>query len=281
MEWLEHDEAPRDALPKWASAGGDVLDGKPYRVTVRPEGLVLRRSRGVSAVRWEELLVPIRLENPRRLLVAAARRPPRPPWFELGGRDVAKIEQAVQSRLDSLDSRGYRQRRRQRAVRTPNEILTAVLSNQPLPGAVEVPIATPSFVWSAVIGGTVGGVTLAFYGMVAGPTGMLVLGGLGALGGAGLVSGVECLQKRRAGRVLVLTPDGFVGGLDGRSVRAIPWNRVGRFVDGVDGAGRRALEVFDHERRRLARVDARWFGAPLGVIVAVAEAYRRRASEGA
>ncbi|HJL15685.1 MAG TPA: hypothetical protein RMH99_08520 [Sandaracinaceae bacterium LLY-WYZ-13_1] len=278
MDWLEHDEVPERDLPTWARAEGETFDGKPYRVVARPEGLVLRQGRTASAVPWRDVLVPIRLDDPRRLLVAAARRPPRTPWFELGGADVAAIERAVRMRLEALAHRGYRDKRPRRAI-PPDEVLTEVLAKRPLPGAVEIPAATASVLRSALIGAAVGGVTLGFYGLVFGPVGLVTGGGVGAFGGAGLMGGLEQLRKRGAGRVLVLTPDAFVGGLDGESVRAVPWFRVGRFVDGVDDAGQSALEVYGHDHQLLARTAARWFGAPLDVIVAVAEAYRRRALE--
>jgi len=154
-----------------------------------------------------------------------------------------------------------------------------VLERRPLPGAVEIPIATPSVTRSAAMGATVGGGTLGLYGLVVGPLGMLVAGVAGALGGAAVMASVEHLRKRTAGRVLVLTPDAFVAGLDGRSVRAVSWARVGRFAEGIDGAGTDALEVYSPEGGLEARVAAHFFGAPLDVIVAVAEAYRRRLIE--
>ncbi|MCZ7686679.1 MAG: hypothetical protein M5U28_51190 [Sandaracinaceae bacterium] len=279
MEWLQHDEVALEQLPEWARAPGEVLDGRPYAVVAHAEGLVLTRARRASAVRWEDVLVPIRLDEPRRLLVAAARRPPRPPWFELGGHDVARIERAVRARLDAIDHRGYRERRRGRDVVGPDEVLTRVLERRALPGAVEIPAATASVARSALTGAAVGGATLGLYGLVFGPAGMILGGATGALGGATLMGGIEALRKRATGRVLVLTPDAFVGGLDGQSVRAVPWFRVGRFVEGVDDLGGPALEVFAPDSRLIARVAARFFGQPLDVIVAVAEAYRRRATD--
>jgi hypothetical protein len=280
VEWLTHDDvAFPEEMPAWASSPGRVLDGKPYGVMVQPEGLVLTRGRKASALRWEDILVPIRLDDPRRLLIACARKPPRPPWFELGGRDVAEIERAVRTRLDAIDHRGYRERRRRRDVVPPDEVLTEVLAKRALMGAVEIPAATPSATRSALIGATVGGATLGFSGLLFGPLGLLAAGGIGAVGGATLMGGVELLRKKTVGRVLVLTPDAFVGGLDGQSVRAVAWQRVGRFADGVDDTGASALEVYGHEHQLLARAAAHYFGAPLDVIVAVAEAYRRRATE--
>lgn len=278
MDWLEHDEVERSALPAWARADAPARDGHPYEIRIFGEGLRLSRGRRHSAVRWDEVLVPVRLDDPRRLLVAAARRPPRAPWFELGGLDVADIERAVRGRLEAIDHRGYRQRRRTVEPVPIDEVLTAVLAREPLPGAVEIPPAMPGVLRSGAIGATVGGGTLGFYGMLFGPTGMLAAAGVGVIGGGLLMGGIELGRKRMAKRVLVLTPDGFVGGFDGENVRAIPWDRIGRFAAGVDPQGVDALEVLDADERPVARVTARYFGMPLDVIVAVAEAYRRRAS---
>lgn len=280
MEWLAHDEVAPETLPDWARGSGEVLDGRPFEVSVRAEGLVLAYGQLVTALRWDEVLVPIRLDDPRRLLIAAARRPPRPPWLELGGRDVAAIERVLRARLDAIDHRSYRERRRTRDVVPPDEVLTQVLERRPLPGAVEIPAATPSVIRSALTGAGIGGGMLGLYGLALGtPLGLLAAGTVGALGGAGLLGGVELLRRRGAGRVLVLTPDAFVGGLDGTSVRAVPWFRVGRFAEGVDDTGEAALEVFGPAGELVARVASRFFGRPLDVIVAVAEAYRRRASD--
>lgn len=279
MEWLAYDEVPLDALPDWARGQGEVLDGGPYDVRVRPEGLVLEApGRGVgTALRWDEVLVPIRLDDPRRLLIAAARKPPRPPWLELGGSDVAKIERVLRARLEAVDHRSYREHRRARVAMPPDEVLTQVLARRPLPGAVEIPAATPGVLRSVLTGAGVGGL-LGSSGLIYGPLGFVTATAMGALSGAGLFGGVELLRQREAGRVLVLTPDAFVGGLDGQSVRAVPRFRVGRFAEGVGEGGEPALEVFGADGELLARVAARYFGRPLDVIVAVAEAYRRRAS---
>lgn len=279
MDWLAYDEVELAALPPWAREGADLNDGKPYEVRICQEGLVLIEGRVASTIRWEDILVPIRLESPRRLLISCARRPPRTPWFELGGDDVAKIEGAVRARLEAIEHRGYRDQRRRLDPMPADEILRRVLARAPLPGAVEIPAATPSIVKSAAIGATVGGATLAFYGLLFGPAGMLVAGSIGALGGGAVMGGIEHLRKRAAGRVLVLTPDAFVAGLDGEHVRAVAWSAVERFSEGVDMAGTDALEVFGTDRELISRVAAHFFGAPLDVIVAVAEAYRKRAIE--
>ncbi len=281
VEWLAHDEVEPAALPDWAQRDAAAMDGRPFKVRVFAEGVVLRRGRKASAVRWEEILVPIALTDPGRLLLAAPRRPPRPPWFELAGADVDEIQKVVRTRLDAIEHRGYRDRRRRRDPLPPDEVLTQVLARRELPGAVEIPAATPSVMRSSLIGAAVGAAALGLYGLAFGPVGLLVAGGVGALGGGGVVGGVELLRKKTTGRVLVLTPDAFVGGLDGQSVRAVDWSRVSRFTEGFTDHGAPALEVFGVDSTRLARTEARFFGASLDVIVAVAEAYRRRATEGA
>ncbi len=279
MEWLSHDEVDRGELPAWAQQKGESLDGRPYQVVVHAEGMVLLRGRTASVLRWEDILVPIRLDEPRRLLVATARRAPRPPWFELGGIDVARVERIVRERLDAVDHGGYRERKRRSDPMPPDVVLTKVLERAPLPGAVEIPAATPSAWRRAALGASIGGAVLGGYGLILGPAGAAAGAGLGASLGAALMAGIETLRKHTALRVLVLTPDAFVGGLDGQSVRAVPWFRVGRFAEGVDESGESALEVFGAQNELIERVAARYFGKPLDVIVAVAEAYRRRASE--
>src|SRR5512143_1103842 len=127
MEWIEHDEVPRSALPEWAKAEGRTLNGAPYRVRALPEGLVLERGKRASALRWVDILVPIRIDDPRRLLLAVARRPPRPPWFELQGADVAAIERATRVGLEALAQGGYRAQKPTRPSLRPDQVLTEVL----------------------------------------------------------------------------------------------------------------------------------------------------------
>lgn len=278
MQWLEHDEVSPSALPAWARTDAAPLDAHPYRMWALAEGLVLERGGLSSALPWSELLVPVRLEEPRRLLVAAARRPPRPPWFELGG-DVTRLEEVVRARLEAMHAGGYRAARPKRAAFPPDEILTHVLAHHPVPGAVEIPAAGRSVARSALVGACFGGGFLGLYGLAFGLPGLVMGGAIGMLTGAASIGGIEHVRNRSTGRVLVLTPDAFVGGLDGRSVQAVSWSRVGGFREGVDELGESALEVFGRSGELVARAAARYFGKPLDVIVAVAEAYRRRALE--
>ncbi|MBX3274815.1 MAG: hypothetical protein KF729_31415 [Sandaracinaceae bacterium] len=277
MDWLAHDEVELDTLPAWAAAAADVRRLRGLEVRLAPEGLVLVRSRRASAMRWEDVLVLARPEH-ARLLVAAARKPPRPPWFEIADRDVDALATAMRARLEAVDQGGYRQPRARPATMSDEQVLAAVLSRAPLPGAVEIAAPAPGVFTSAAVGGAVGAIALSFYGVILGPVGLGVAAGVGALGGGLLVGGLQHRRKRKAGRVLVLTPDGFVGGLDGQAVRAVGWRAVGRFVEGYDPFGVPALVVLDREGGVLARVPERYFAMPLSVIVAVAEAYRVRAS---
>lgn len=275
MDWLAHDEIELEALPAWARAAALVRRARAVEVRCGQEGLVLLRGGRASAVRWEDVLVLVRPER-SRLFVAAARRPPRVPWFELAGPELDAIEEVLRTRLEANEQRGYRQPRAARPAMEPEQVLAAVLAREPVPGAVEIAAPSPGVLRSGAIGAAVGGGTLGFYGLLFGPVGLAVAAGIGAVSGGLLMGGIEHRRKRLAGRVLVLTPDAFVGGLDGARVRVVPWRAVGRFVAGRDPLGSPALEVHDPDGVVLARCPARYFGVPLHVIVAIAEAYRRR-----
>ncbi|MFK7990527.1 MAG: hypothetical protein AB8I08_31185 [Sandaracinaceae bacterium] len=277
MEWLKHDDVPASELPEWAT-GGETLDGDPYRVRLLSEGIVLERGRKASALRWADILVPIHLDGSARFLLAAARHPPQPPWFDIGGADRDRIEAAVRGRLAALDERGYRGRRPARPTVAPEEILHAVLSYEAVAGAVEIPAKSGNVWRTAGVGGVLGSLTIGYYAMlIGGPVTGLVGGLVGLVGGAGITGSMEAARKSRIGRVLVLTPDGFVAGLDGGDTRAVPWSRVGQFREGMSLDGAPALEVLSPDGEVVARAAARFFGAPLSVIVPVAEAYRERA----
>lgn len=290
MDWVEHDGVSLEALPEWARAPapGGSFDAAPYRVTIQPEGLVLRRRRRASALRWFDVLALIRVDDDRapRLLLAAARRPPCQPWFDLSGVDLAAIEQAVRVGLETHAQRGYRASPRVRPALQPEQVLAAVLAHHLLPGGVEIrgPLrrALEGTVWASIGGAGVSGyggmVATMMFAPVLGPlVGIALGGGIGAAVGAGL-AGLHFLRRRRKARVLVLTPDCFVGGLDGGGVRAIAWPSVARFVEGCSDLGKPVLEVYDVDDKLASRTDARYFGETLHVIVAVAEAYRRRAT---
>ncbi|MGE0784762.1 MAG: hypothetical protein AB7S26_03665 [Sandaracinaceae bacterium] len=278
MKWLEHDEVRPAELPDWAKAAAESLEATPFRARLYPEGIVLTRGRRASAVPWADVLVPIRIDGGARLLLAVARRPPAAPWFSMTGPGVDAIDRAVRTWLDATKHVGYRARTQPRAPLPPDEVLSYVLAHRPLPGAVEIPAAAPSVWGGSLIGASVGAFALGLYGLAFGLPGLLVGGAAGALGGGGLVGGIELVRGRNVGRVLVLTPDAFVAAFSEDRPRAVPWAEVGRFAAGETERGEPAIEVFGPSGELLARSAAMHFGAPLEVMVAVAEAYRKRAT---
>lgn len=272
MEWLEHDCVSVSRLPKWAQEAEPALDGRPYRLAIEPAGLVLLRGRRASALPWEEVLVVVTLSDPERVLIAAPRRPPRPPWFEVEGPDVEVITERVRARVVGARLPGYR-----RAPRTTrmdvDDVLAAVLARRPIPGAVEIPAASEAGGWVSTVGISVA--TSAAYGSLLGVRGLLVGMSIGVLASAAVLA----VRWKPAWRVLVLTPDAYIAGLDGGQVRAVPWARVGAFRVGSREGGP-SLEVVGRHGELVATVPARRFGAPLEVIAKVAEAYRERAHQG-
>jgi|GEM_PF-6722931 len=288
MEWIEHDEVRLGTLSEWTREPGVVIEAPPYRVAMKSEGLVLLRGRRASAVRWSEILAPIRVgeAGAQRLLIAAARRPPREPWFDVGGAELDAIERDVRHGVASQELGSYRAAQRTRAMLTPEQVLEAVVAHRPLIGAVEIRTPVKRAVTNVVWCGVGGGGIFGYAGVIAAPmvgvaAPLLLVGAVGVLGvavGAGVASGYHYLARRRGERVLVLTPDCFVGGLDGRSIEAIAWSRVARFAEGRDPFGAPALESYTVEGVCASRTLAAYFGEPLHVIIAIAEAYRRRAS---
>jgi hypothetical protein len=77
-------------------------------------------------------------------------------------------------------------------------------------------------------------------------------------------------------RVLVLAPDGCVCGLP-EGVRTFAWPEIASFdVASPPGTGGGRLAIRGADGRLLGELDGSWFGAPLPLIRAVAEAYRTR-----
>ena len=274
MRWLEHDEVTRDALPDWARAdGGRRFDAGRGALTICPDGLVLEARRRASAVPWEDVLTTVRVGSPPRLLVAVPRRPPRPPWFEIAAPTPDAVEGAIAHGLAARV--GYRSSGKEREALSPDEVLTRVLAHDPVPGAVEIPRPRRAPLFSLLAGTS----AAAAAALVAIPYGVLAVAGAAVLGCAG-TSVVALYESGRLGnrpRVLVLTPDAFVAGLDGGPVRAVPWRQIAKFRAGRLTGGAHALEVVRADGRVVARVHAGFFGEPLDVIVPIAEAYGRRA----
>lgn len=79
MDWVEYDETSVKVLPQWARESAATFDAAPYSVSIVPEGVVLRRGSRASALRWVDVLAPIRLDDAMapRLLLAWCREDPR------------------------------------------------------------------------------------------------------------------------------------------------------------------------------------------------------------
>ena len=271
MDWIEHDGVAEADLPEWARAAGEPLDGGAVRLL--GAGVVFEEGGRFSAVPWEAILTTATTDD--ALLVCVPRRPPAPPWFAVGGAAGPAIEAARARR--ALARRGYRREPgRARPTLSPEETLRRVLANADIPGAVEVPIGIPRpRPWSHVLGGSVVGVLFGVQFLSSG----LAVAGAVALGAATAVIGGfhwgAVRSYRRRPRVLVMTPDAFVAGLDGRTVRALPWEGIGEIRIGAIGDAP-AIEVIDPEGRPIARVEGRFFGVDPSVVVGIARAYGDR-----
>ena len=239
MEWLEHDGlSSREALPEWArseNAGEASYDGNPFVATFATERdrVETRRRRA-----QRDRVVGDLDGDPARGSRAVAHRGSAqaaegPPWFELTGLDIGTIETRVRDAVDSAGL-GYRNMRRPARPRPLDSILSRVLERDPVPGAVEIPMPRRfpvlGDVGAGVVVGSVMGLALL---NPLGWTAALIASAAFAVVGAG-VGAVHARRdlEKPARRVLVLLPEGFVGGLDGGDVRAVAWSRVLRFAAG-------------------------------------------------
>lgn len=267
-----HDRVSLGRLPSWAADGGESLGDEVF---LHREGIVVREGRRWSAVPWDSILTVVEVRD--RALLCAPRRPPRAPWFELGSTSSARVVQAHNERRVARST--YRNTSTAERAVDLQRLLVRVLAREPIAGAIEVPVGRPPPSWMApVVTSAVVGCTTLIGGA------LLTVPLLGVLGGAIAAvtsgAGVRAFAvrgHRRRPRVLVLTPDAFVGGLDGGAVRAIGWNEIEGFRSARDAEGE-SLEVVDRTERVVARVAARYFGVDVDVVVAVAIAYARAVS---
>lgn len=257
--------------------------------------------REVSA-RWEQVfgvaLVPE--VDPRRAFVLVPRRPPEAPWIEIVPKDLPDelraegLEGLARRVRERMSQRGYRSGGPTRPLLEPAALMQRVLAREEVPGALEVPVGPgPGGWWRRFLdvfaGGSAGGLAGLYAGAFTGsPLVALAVAAAGATVGAGvpiaLSSSFESLRaRRRRPRVLVLAPDGCVVGLpSGPEVFA--WPNVARFSaeehppPGRASPLRPCLAVHLSDGRVAGTIDAAWFAEPLALIVAVAEAYRGRAS---
>ena len=298
--WIEADVVgiAAEALPEWARAAVPAERG----VVLARDGIVLRDRRGrVSAATWgrvfgvvQHAMEPLREQ---RVLVLVPREPPAPPWLELSVYDLPSAIDGLPALADAIRQRlaqggSYRGREPGAPRLTAAELLERARTRAAIPGAVQVPVASQRhgvldtrLGQVAVFGGSAGAMS-AYFAAAAGAAGPLMLGiGVAGAAAAGLLTELGGWYARRERartplRVLLLAPDGCVCGF-AEGVAALSWPEVAEFREEPGTSGAPALAVRDHDGRLRGTIDAFWFGEPLDLIVAVAEAYRKRAAAGA
>lgn len=308
--WIDWDECELESLPDWAQG---LAAAKGAHLT--SQGLVHSTGKRASVAHWRDVLGVVLVEDEAWVLVP--REPPKPPWIpvaaeDVGDADVDAFARAVRGRAAQG---GYRDARPIGSRLSKSELLRRILRREPLPGALEVPPSTVvlsgRWIDLARAGSVAAGVGLGMAATVAAaaalgpavePVLILTAGlsagtSLGAIGANALGKAAARRQLRKdAPRVLVLAPDGCVVGFS-RGVTAYAWPEVGEFsVRPSLEPPPKADRVFFFEREReptedlvltdpegevLGRIGAGWFGAPMPLIVAVAEAYRKRATTAA
>jgi len=284
VDWLSVDGG---AIPSWAEGKRGLVLGE--------EGLAHVSGREATVARWNEVLGVVEAPERDRLWVLVPRRPPEPPWIEVSDRELPEGLGSVTETVRAIETRlarsGYRQTSRaSRPLLPKEELWKRVVSREAIPGALEVPPRNP--VATRVPG--LNGITfllLAFF-MYGGPMlGMPLVRG----DGFGLlllmlpmwVLGIvvihfqrkwmkaRAIAKAPRKRVLVLAPDACVVGFT-TGPRALDWDEVGGFRTELRMDGEEYLVVDGVDGRPLGAIDARWFGAPVDLIVRVASRYRER-----
>lgn len=216
--------------------------------------------------------------------VLCERDAPLPPWVSATAtseEELAQLTSVVESVRARAQERGYRQSKHQPMPRA--ELEAKILRGEHVPGALEVPIGPgPGRLSRVVQRVTVVGVGAAIIG-IAGGVAAGALTALGALGVGVAVPHIRRRQNKRGRRVLVLTPHGCVVGLpSGPSAfgydEIAPFEMVRRntLAMSVTDSRRASLKITRADGKTIGVLDGRWFGAPLPLIVAVAEAYRIR-----
>jgi hypothetical protein len=268
--------------PVKAPAGGLALT---------PEGIIAKEGFRRLDVQWDQVfgvaLMPI--EAPTKAFLLVPRKPPEPPWIEVSPadlpEDVSDLETLAVRIRARVQQSGYRDRGPQRPMLPPDQLMEKVLAREDVPGALEIPVgAGPGGWWrrgvDLLASGSAGGL-LGLYGGALTGSAMLavVIAGAGAAVGAALPMAFARNWRSLRGRskrprVLVLAPDGCVVGLP-TGPEAFAWSDIGGFQEALDGRVRR-LEVRRRDGSIAGSIDAAWFGAPLELITAVAQAYLDR-----
>lgn len=265
--------------------------GRDARVELTPEGIAAVQEGRRLVARWDQVfgvaLMPT--DAPTRAFVLVPREPPRPPWIEVSPQnlpedvpDLPTLEARVRARVEQS---GYRDRGLQRPMLPPDQLMQRVLAREDVPGALEIPVgAGPGGWWRRGIdllaAGSAGGLLGLYGGALTGSALLAVaVAGAGAAIGASLpvafARNWRSLSRRsRRPRVLVLAPDGCVVGLP-TGPEAFAWTEIGEFRASGAGGDLR-LEVRRRGGELAGSIDAAWFGAPIALITAVAQAYLSR-----
>lgn len=227
-----------------------------------------------------------------RAYILMPRRPPEPPWVPVTMRQLPEGIADLEALADRVRARvaqsGYRDGGPRRPLLPPDVLMERVLARHEVPGALEVPVGVgPGGIWRRGIdlmaAGSAGGLAGLYLGtMVASGPVIAVAVAAGALFGAATPVATSANWRsvrnpRSKPRVLVLAPDGCVVGLP-TGPTAYAWPDVDSFRESTSTQtnGRNCLEITTATGVVTGRIDAAWFGAPLPLIVAVAEAYRKR-----
>lgn len=255
-----------------------------------------------TGVRWSDGDVSVHATWPQVFGVAVAgdeayilmpRRPPEPPWVPVkrgqlpeGIADLEGLAERVRARIAQS---GYRDGGPRRPLLPPDVLMERVLARQEVPGVLEVPVGIgPGGMWrrgvDLMAAGSAGGMAGLYLGaMVATGPVLAVAVVAGALFGAATPIAMSTNWRsvrnpRSKPRVLALAPDGCVVGLpSGPTVYS--WPQVEAFCESTSPEpGHRSCLEITTGGVVAGRIDAAWFGAPLPLIVAVAEAYRKRHS---
>lgn len=267
------------------------VKGQPGGLDLSPEGIVTSDGFRRLEVRWDQVfgvaLMPT--NDPKKAFVLVPREPPESPWIEVAPKDLPEdvpdlptLARRIRTRIEQS---GYRDRGPQRPMLPPDQLMDRVLAREDVPGALEVPVgAGPGGWWrrgvDLLASGSAGGLLGLYGGALTGSAMLAVaIAGAGAAVGAALpmtfARNWRSLRSRsKRPRVLVLAPDGCVVGLP-TGPEAFAWQDLGGFHEAIDGRVRR-LEVRRRDGSIAGSIDAAWFGAPLELITAVAQAYLER-----
>jgi hypothetical protein len=285
----------------WLEVDQELGEPQGPEIVLSSVGLTVWEKKRKTHAPWDSVLGVAQVDSAVYVLVP--REPPRPPWIEISDERARKADTSLDAIASSIEARlasavGYRGRRHTRPLVSPEELQKRMVSRDPVPGTVEVPVGegpweerfVPRWVERAFLASASGG-TGGFGGLYAG----LLLGGIWgmngviacAIGGAtvGSIFAIAATQPKDGKarpRVLALAPDGCVAGLPS-GVRSFAWSELAPFrIEKRRLKVKGRMRTADHlvfqspDGTELGAVHQSWFAESLELIVRVAEAYRAR-----